>query len=492
MAKIIFIEPKSPNLHIFSIFKLPRLGIFILGNMMKTRGWDVEIFVEDLDKLNWKKIETADIIGISTISSTAPRAYMIADKARQKKIPVIMGGPHVSFLTTEALEHADFVIRGEGEQSLMKFIDSWEQNRDYTGVPSLSYKKGGKIVHNPLQGYENNLNSLPFPDFSLYRGKNKIISKGLATPVQTSRGCPYNCSFCSVTPMFGKKYRFRSTENIISELRSYQNQSNNIFFYDDNFAANPRRTKELLKAMIEEKIKFKWSAQVRVEIAKDKEMIKLMKKSGCTTLYIGFETINPESLKAVKKNQKVEDIVEAIKTIQKNHIHIHGMFMLGFDEDNWKSVKKTVKFARRSKLTSVQFLLLTPLPGTELFENIQTNSRIQFFDWSLYDAHHVVFKPKNFSLSELQRAQIYCHKKFYSRFQKFKKLAFGNLIGYFINIYAQHLNRAWKKKNKIFLKTLELLKPNQIADIFIDYREKISLNWAENFKLKKLIKKKLQ
>lgn len=492
MSKIIFIEPKSPNLHIFSIFKLPRLGIFILGNLMKKRGWDVEIFVEDLENINWKKIESADLIGISTISSTAPRAYIIADKVRQKKIPVIMGGPHVSFLTDEALEHTDFVIRGEGEQALMKFIDNWEKKGDYTKVPNLSYKKEGKIFHNPSQEFEKNLNSFPFPDFSLYKGKSKIISKGLAIPIQTSRGCPYNCSFCSVTPMFGKMYRFRSTENIIKELRSYKNQSNNIFFYDDNFAANPKRTKELLNAMIKEKFKYKWSAQVRVEIAKDREMIKLMKEAGCTTLYIGFESINPESLKAVKKNQKVEDIIEAIKIIQKNHIHIHGMFVLGFDADDWKIVKKTVKFTRKSKLTSVQFLLLTPLPGTDLFDRFKANSRIQFNDWSLYDAHHVVFKPKNFSLSELQKAQIYCHKKFYSRFQKFKKLAIGNFIGFFINIYAQHLNRAWKKKNRIFLKTLELLKPNQIADIFVDYREKINLNWVENFKLQKLIKKKLQ
>lgn len=492
MAKMIFIEPKSPNLHIFSIFKLPRLGIFILGNMMKARGWEVEVFVEDLEDLDWDKIGTADIMGISTISSTAPRAYLIADKARQKNIPVIMGGPHVSFLTDEALEHADFVIRGEGEQSLMKFIDCWEANRDYTGVPNLSYIKDGKVVHNPAQPFAKDLNSYPFPDFSLFKGKNKIISRGLATPIQTSRGCPYNCSFCSVTPMFGKKYRFRSTENIINELRTYKNQSNNIFFYDDNFTANPSRTKELLRAMMAENFKFKWSAQVRVDIARDREMIELMKKAGCTTLYIGFESINPDSLKAVNKNQKVEDIIAAIKIIQKNHIHIHGMFVLGFDEDHWKSVKKTVKFARKSKLTSVQFLLLTPLPGTELFNKIKADSRIQFHDWSLYDAHHVVFKPKHFSLSELQRAQIYCHKKFYSRFQKIKKLAIGNFIGFFINIYAQHLNKAWKKKNKIFLKTLELLKPNQIADIFIEYREKINLNWADNFKLKKLIKRKLQ
>ena len=492
MAKIVFIEPKSPNLHIFSLFKLPRLGIFILGSLMKKRGWDVDIFVEDIENIQWNSIKSADMIGISTITSTAPRAYMIADKAREYNLPVMMGGPHVSFLTDEALEHAEFVIRGEGEEALMKFIDAWENHGDYSGIPNLSYKMNGSHFHNPGMVLCQNLDSIPFPDFSLFRGNTNIISKKRAVPIQTSRGCPYNCSFCSVTPMFGRKYRFRSTENILEELRQYQDQSNNIFFYDDNFSANPDHTKKLLKAMIAEKFKFKWSTQVRVEIAKDIELVKLMKKAGCHTLYIGFESTNPDSLEAMKKNQKVEDIVQAITILQRHHIHIHGMFMLGFDNDNWNTVKETVKFARRSKLTSVQFLILTPLPGTDYFKNINDQRRIQFKDWSLYDAHHVVFKPNHFTMSELQKAQIYGHKKFYSRFQKVKKLVFGNFIGFFVNIYARHLNRTWKKKNKIFLKTLELLKPNQIADIFIDYREKISLNWVEKFRIPKMIEKKLQ
>ncbi len=489
MAKIIFIEPKSPNLHIFSIFKLPRLGIFILGNLMRQRGWDVEVYIEDIEPLEWKRLESADMIAISTISSTAPRAYVIADKARANKIPVIMGGAHITFQAEEALEHSDFVIRGEGEKALMQFIDVWESGGDFHTVANLSFKSHGNIIHNPMSPFNPNLDEYPVPDFSLYSGRTDIVSKDKSIPIQTSRGCPFNCSFCSVTPMFGHKYRFRSVENIINELKEYQHQSQDIFFYDDNFAANPKHTRNLLQAMITEKFKFKWSAQVRADITKDPELIKLMKKSGCHTLYIGFESINPLSLKAMKKNQKVEDISRAIQVLQKHHIHIHGMFVLGFDEDNWETIKKTVKFARQSNLTSVQFLILTPLPGTEFFRDMVRQNRIQFNDWSLYDAHHVVFKPNNFSLAELQYAQIYCHKKFYSGPQKLKKLFLGNYIGVLVNIYARHLHRAWKKKNKIFLKTLELLKPNQIADIIVDYREKISLNRMDHFQFKKMTNK---
>ncbi|MGD2091281.1 MAG: radical SAM protein [Candidatus Aminicenantes bacterium] len=475
MSKIVFIEPKPPNFHIFSKFMSPRLGTFILGNLMKKRGWEVEIYVEDLAHLNWDRIPSADIVGISSITSTAPRAYKIADKIREMGILVIMGGPHPTFLTEEALRHADFVIRGEGEDPLMAFIDEWEKSGDFSTVPALSYKKNGNVIHNPTMEVTPDMDNIPFPDFSLFQGKNKILAQGSVVPIQTSRGCPFHCTFCAVTPMFGKRYRFRSIENVLKELRQYRKGNHFIFFYDDNFTANPKHTKELLAAMIEEKLTFKWSTQVRVDAAKDPELIKMMKKAGCHTVFIGFESVNPDSLNELKKNQEVEDIVKAIKIFRKHHIHIHGMFILGLDQDNWKTVKKTVRFAKKHRLTSVQFMIMTPLPGSELYDLFKKKKRILFKDWSLYDAHHVVFKPTNFSEADLQAAQIYGHKKFYSWLQQIKKLVVGNVNGFFINLYARHLNRIWKKKNKTFLKVLNLLKSNRSADITVDYREKIIL-----------------
>lgn len=475
MNKIVFIEPKPPNFHIFSKFSSPRLGTFILGNLMKQRGWEVEVYIEDMARIDWDRVSSANIVGISSITSTAPRAYKIADKVRGMGITVIMGGAHPTFLPKEALGHADFVIRGEGERPLMAFIDAWEKTGDFSKVPALSYKNNGKVVHNPSLNAAPDLDNLPFPDFSLFQGKNKILAPDSIVPIQTSRGCPFHCSFCSVTPMFGKRYRFRSIENVLRELRQYREGNHFIFFYDDNFAANPKHTKALLTAMIEEKLNFKWSTQVRVDAAKDEGLIKMMKKAGCHTVFIGFESVNPDSLNEMKKSQEVEDIVRAIKIFRKHHIHIHGMFMLGLDHDNWKTVKKTVAFAKKFGLTSVQFLILTPLPGSELYDLFKKKKRILFKDWSLYDAHHVVFKPTNFSEADLQAAQIYGHKKFYSWLQQMRKLVVGNVTGFFINLYARHLNRIWKKKNKTFLNVLKLLKSNRSADITIDYREKIIL-----------------
>ena len=478
MRKIIFIEPKSPNLHIFSKVILPRLGVFILGAIVKEKNWNVEVIVEQSQKIDFEKIRNVDMVGISTITPTAPRAYAIADKIRSLGIPVIMGGPHVTFLPDEALEHADYVIRGEAEEAeeaLVSFIETWENGKDFSTVPNLSYRTTGKTFHTSIKPPARSLDENPFPDFSLsHYVKAKIADKAII-PVQTSRGCPFHCSFCSVTGMFGNAYRFRSTENIIAELSQYDNKKHTIFFYDDNFTANPKRAKALLRRMIEEKLQFKWSTQVRVDIAKDAELVQLMKKAGCHLVYIGMESVNPKSLKSMKKKQTVNDMAQAIKVLQRQGIRIHGMFVYGFDEDDWHTVKETVRFAKRSKLSSTQFLLLTPLPGSDFYNRVTEEKRIQFHDWALYDAHHAVFRPKLLSLFDLQRAQIFSHKKFYSFIQVIRRAMSFSWVEFGIAVYARNLNRLWQKKNKTFLRVMDLCRPRKDANIKIDYQERVRL-----------------
>jgi radical SAM superfamily enzyme YgiQ (UPF0313 family) len=476
MPKIVFIEPEAPNLHIFSEFPLPRLGVLLLGTMMARRGWEVEVFVEDLRRVDYGLVAAADIVGISTITSTAPRAYAIADKVKAMGIPVVMGGPHVTFLADEALEHADYVIRGEGESALMAFIDAWEGDRDFSAVPNLSLKADGRVVHHPMQPMEKDLDILPYPDLSLLKPESRRRKFVPPIPVQTSRGCPFDCSFCSVTGMFGRKYRFRSTENIIEELRQYDRGGASVFFYDDNFAANRERTKDLLQAMIRERFTFSWTTQVRADIAKDTELVRLMKKAGCHTVYIGFESVNPKSLDAMKKKQTVDDLVQAVRVLRRHRIHIHGMFVLGFDEDDWKTVKKTLRFAKKARLSTTQFLILTPLPGSEFYERMEAEHRLRFHDWALYDAHHVVFEPARFSLLDLQKAQMFCHRKFYSLKQTVRKAAAREWLSVGVAHYARRINRTWKRRNKTFLRVVELLRPRPGgARISVDYREDIRL-----------------
>jgi radical SAM superfamily enzyme YgiQ (UPF0313 family) len=476
MPRIVFIEPKSPNLHIFSQFPLPRLGVFILGALAKRKGWDVEVVIEQTRKIDFEKLLDADIVGISTITPTAPRAYAIADRVRKSGVTVVMGGPHVTFLPNEALEHADYVIRGEGEDALVRFLEARENGGDLLSVPNLSYRTGQRIVHNPSRPLTKTLDANPYPDFSLARSMTKKIAGKTIIPVQTSRGCPFSCSFCSVTGIFGKAYRFRSTENVIGELKLYDRSDNFIFFYDDNFTANPKRAKALLRRMIEEKFKFQWSTQVRVDIARDEELVGLMKKAGCHTLFIGMESVNPKSLENMKKQQTVEEISSAIRVLRRRRIHVHGMFVYGFDDDNWRTVKETVRFAKRARLSSTQFMILTPLPGSEFFDQMTCENRIQFRDWSLYDAHHAVFKPRRLSLFELQKAQIFSHSKFYSKMEVIRRALSFAWVDLSLAVYARNLNRAWQKKNRTFLKVMELCRPKKGAKIQIDYQEQVGFD----------------
>ena len=275
--------------------------------------------------------------------------------------------------------------------------------------------------------------------------------------------------------MFGKAYRYRSTENVIAELKRYNHKENTIFFYDDNFTANRKRAKELLQRMIKEKLKFQWSTQVRVDIAQDAELVKLMKRAGCHIVYIGMESINPQSLKSMKKQQTVEEMVQAIHILRRHRIHVHGMFVYGFDDDDWNTVKETVRFAKQLKFCSTQFMILTPLPGSEFYNQVAQENRIQFHDWALYDAHHAVFKPKRLSLFELQQAQIFSHSKFYSFLEVLRRAISFAWVEFAIAIYARKINRLWQKQNRTFLRVMDLYRPRTEAKIMIDYRESVRL-----------------
>ncbi len=415
IRKIAFIEAGSSGIQMLGRFTMSRVGSALLSTILRDRGYQVRAFIEDIAATDWDFVKDSDLVCISSLTNTAIRAYAIARKVKALGIPVIMGGVHPTFLPNEALEHADFVIRGEGERGLTRLLEYLTKGKPpLNEIDGLSYRqKDGGIVHNPQGPFldEGDLNALPDPDFSLvHKWKPSYIY-----PISTSRGCPFNCKFCSVVPMFGRKYRFKSVERTISELKYVRSINHGTkFFVDDNFTANKGRSKELLRAIIGEGLKDCWVVQARTDVAQDPELLTLMADAGVHTVYIGFESINPRTLEEYNKKQELQDIVNCIRAIKGHGMHIHGMFIVGADTDNIDTIRRTTDFAIANGIDTVQVIALTPLPGTRVFEEMRAKGRILHTDWSKYNLQHVVFRPQEMSPSALQMEMLKANLRFYS------------------------------------------------------------------------------
>jgi radical SAM superfamily enzyme YgiQ (UPF0313 family) len=336
---------------------------------------------------------------------------------------------------------------------MAELVEALSGIRDLSSIEGLSYVCGDITRHNPDRPRCPDLDVLPPPDLTLIRGHEKIKT----TPIMTSWGCPFDCNFCSVTAMFGRKYRFRSPESIIGEIR--QSKPQKIFFYDDNMAASKSRLKTLLRMMIAEGLAVPWSAQVRTDVVRDRELLGLMRDSGCERVYLGLESVNQATLDGFHKSQTVDDITQAIKTLHEYGIASHGMFVLGADEDTKDTVRDTVRFALKHHIDTVMLNILTPLPGTAMFEKLEQEGRIFDKRWHLYDALHVVFTPKQMTPYELQREVLRGYARFYSRRQLLKCLASFRLKKAVFCSWGIWIVREWRKdtRNKSFVTALKRL-----------------------------------
>jgi len=453
--KIRLIEPEPPGMHVYAKVLMPRLGLPIIAATLEERGHDVLIYSPQMAPIDWDDVNSADLVGISSTTSTVPTAYQFADDLRGRGVPVVIGGSHVTFLSDEALGHADYVARGEGGEELMlELIEVLESSREPETVAGLSFHRNGEVVHNPLRSRCPDLDALPFPNLKLLVGNERLTT----TPIMTSWGCPFACNFCSVTAMFGRKYRFRSAESVVAELKD--KRPKRIFFYDDNMAADKKRLKTLLRMMIDEDLIIPWSAQVRTDVTRDPELLELMHRSGCELVYLGLESVNQETLDGFDKAQTVEDIEVAIKKLHEYSIRSHGMFVLGADTDTVQTVRDTVKFAMKNRIDTVMLNILTPLPGTPQFNDLEAAGRIFEKRWELYDAHHVVFTPAQMTPYELQIEVMRAYMRFYSlrqwlgyvfTFRFTKQLLFHG--------WGMVIIRNWRRdaRNKAFIKALKHL-----------------------------------
>jgi radical SAM superfamily enzyme YgiQ (UPF0313 family) len=430
--RIRLIETRASSNTVYDHSRLPRLGLPLIGAILTRRGHDVRIYVETLAPIDLDDLLQADLIGISSTTATTPPAYALADRLRAQGKTVVFGGAHVTFLPEEALEHADYVVRGEGHATIVELIDALEHGSDLAEIAGLSYHGPDGPLHTPARPNCDNetFAALPAPDLTLIVGHEGMLT----IPIMTQWGCPYNCNFCSVIKMFGRRVRARAIEDVLDELQSSP-PDKDVFFYDDNFVVDKRRTKALLRGMLERGIDLPWSAQMRAEaIYKDRrtgewdtELLELMRETHCTWVYVGFESVNPAALEEYNKQQTVEQIADSIRAFHAYNIPIHGMFVLGCDADTLETIRTTVDFAIKHKIDTVQFLTITPIPGTEFYEQMKAEDRLISDDWSLYDGHHVVIQPAQMTPYELQVASLQGMLRFYAPRRAWWVL-FGNIL----------------------------------------------------------------
>ncbi len=413
------VEPRPPGHHVYDKVLLPRLGLPLIGTMLVQAGHDVTVYCDALAPVDVSDCLAADVVGISSTTATSPAAYHLADVLESAGVPVVLGGPHVTFRPDEALEHARWVVRGEGERTMLELVAAVERDAALDQVAGLSWREpSGEVHHNPARPRcsQAAFEALPAPDLTLIVGHERMAIK----PLMTQWGCPYDCEFCSVTAMFSRRVRHRRTDQVLAELAGLD--ADRVFFHDDNFVVSKDRTAQLLRAMTDRGITPEWFAQVRADTVYrshsrrdiDEDFLRLMREAGCQTVMIGFESVSDAALAGLGKRESVADSERAVHAFHDHGIGVHGMFVLGLDTDGQQSAADTVRFARRLDIDTIQMMMETPLPGTRLWNRVQEEGRLLDADWSLFDGHHAVMRPAGMSPLELQLSVLEAMKRFYS------------------------------------------------------------------------------
>ncbi len=444
---VALVEAGLGSAHIYSMAHLPRVGIPTMGEILRDMGYECDLWFQTMPGFDEEKLKGYDIVGIGSLTNTISEAYRLADSLRNNGTTVVMGGPHVTFMPEEAIKHCDYVVLGEGDAALPALVESIAKGEVQDAIPGLAYKLPSGDIHctgsADIVDYEN----LPSPNFLL---SPQVRASCIPPIVATSRGCPHNCIFCSVTAVFGRRYRFKSNEQVISELRPILERS--VCFGDDNFCANPARTKSLLKEMIDRNaVPLRWSGQMCVSAGSDEELLDLMQETRCRIMYVGIESIDRETLEKFGKAHDIEAIERCIENLHSRNIGIHGMFVVGMDDDI-ETVRKIVDYAIATDIDTIQICSLTPFPGTAVYDEFRNGMLHR--EWKYFDGMHVVIERPNCTAYDMQVAIGRELKRFYS----LKRLALAYRKGRSWRVKYRaggyYLIRRWIRENAGYIERL--------------------------------------
>lgn len=431
VMKILLISPviNSDNKNL-SKFLIPPLALYRIKGMTPIQHQVRIIWGEE----NVNFDEECDLVGISCMTANSPRAYKIAQEFRKRRRTVVLGGIHPTVMSDEALQYADSVIIGEAEVVWKELINDFENK---------CLKKKYQCFNSELDDY------IPIDFKSMLAKKNNSL-----VPIISTRGCPYNCDFCSTANIYGSNVRHVPISEIIRYIKD--SKAKNFVFLDDNIIGDPIYAKELFKALIPLKIKWYGGASIFLLI-KNIELLHLAKMSGCTVLFVGLESISDLQLKSLSKQfNSINQVEDALKEIKKVGILIHAAIIFGFDQDNKQTFIQTVKFLQKNGICSVSFNILTPYPGTKIFQDLKKEGRLLTTDWRFYDNHTVVFHPRNMNPYELQVGMMLSDKKFYS-FISIVKRFFSNLNHPLIFLALNLAHRKYAKEDGARVKKIKHL-----------------------------------
>jgi radical SAM superfamily enzyme YgiQ (UPF0313 family) len=378
-------------------------GLMICAAVLPER-WDVDLVDECVLDAPHVPRADVDLVALSAMTTQAKRAYALADGYRRLGVPVVMGGIHPSALPEEALAHCHSVCRGDAESTLPHLIADWEAAEARGADPVKSLR--------PVYDWT------AFETAEIATPRKDVIDPAnylVANPIQTTRGCPHTCHFCTTPAVFGRKFRQRSIPDIVEEMREAQARHKPwcFIFADDNFAGNQPWALELCEAI--KPLGVTWASQCDIMISKNERLLRAMRASGCVGLILGLESPKPETLgEAGKKFVSSDTYQWRIRRIQSHDISLWGAFIFGFDHDTWQDCMAACRFAQRMNLAMSCYPILTPYPGTAFYTQFEREGRIRTRDWEKYNGASVVYEPKQMDAKQLRHAQMAAFAEFFT------------------------------------------------------------------------------
>jgi radical SAM superfamily enzyme YgiQ (UPF0313 family) len=399
--KVLFVSPGWPRGRLWGElgFKFPSLSLAALAAVTPP-SWETALCDENIEKLDF--VCDADLVAITAMTPQATRAYEIADGFRARGKTVVMGGFHASNLPHEALNHVDSVVVGEGEIVWPILLRDFEQ-----GSLKQLYRSEGLL----------DMGVIPNARREIFDGKRYLLTNTL----QTTRGCPFDCEFCSVTAFYGRKYRERPVDKVLAELETLRRRNSFAFFVDDNLVADRSYALKLFRGMAG--MEFKWLSHAPIDFAADHELLKAAGEAGCVGMFVGFESLNQEILGAIGKvTNRASLFADYAKAFRDNGIGILGSFVLGCDGDTPASFPTLLRFCEEARLEAAIFPILTPYPGTRIRKRLEAEGRITSNAWQDYDMEHVTFIPRGMTVDELKSGYDWLNGSFYSFTSMYRRI----------------------------------------------------------------------